>query len=307
MKLQNFLFASAILATATALAACADVDDSDGEDVGVAMQGVGGTLNNNISPQALAAASASLGVFDTYGITSSPSVLDPLQLCQSPHPAGSCTLRNPWQSWLQDGAASPAGKDAVSHQWMLKGIAKCALESGFTLYSQDGQSFPGMVGLAPNWKDNRLVGDDNRERISGCIIALLNGNNVSVSLCMIGSASPDNAPCDDAAYTQREAGFFGNLFTARPTAYVAGPQADQMVNTGRMCTSNQGNYCCLESDTLSTCGNGNKIVLVPGILNRCNDVTLPYSGPNQYCTSFFSTKEPGRAYNHGFTTFVSAN
>ena len=38
---------------------------------------------------------------------------------------------------------------------------------------------------------------------------------------------------------------------------------------------------------------------------RCN-APLVTSGSNQYCPSFYTTREPGRSYTNVFTTFVPA-
>lgn len=298
----------ALLGGTSALFGC--IAGQGAELVGTARQGQGGTGSNDVSPQALGAVSATLGVLDPYGITSSmasPPVVDPLHLCdQDPGSGSSCLVGQAWNNWLNDSVNH--GRDMVSHQWMMTGFAKCALESGFTVYDKAGNAYPGEWGLQSGWKTNRLAGQADHERVSGCIIAMLNGNDEHITIAMFSPGAPFNAPCDDPSFTQREAGFFGDLFGAKQTAYVAGPQEDQLVDNGRVCSATQGTYCCLESDSDTTCNHGSKIVLVPGILQRCNDNPMPYAGnsPDQFCTSFFSTKEPGRVYHYGWTTYLPA-
>ncbi len=115
------------------------------------------------------------------------------------------------ESWL--------GADAGPRAWMMKGIAKCAVDSNFTITTADGtKSFPGQWGLFGGWKTSPLLGQDKRERMSACILALLNGNDESLALCIVGpGASPFSDACSDAGMTVREGGYFGDLFAQSPT------------------------------------------------------------------------------------------
>ncbi|MFT3772083.1 MAG: hypothetical protein QM820_42295 [Minicystis sp.] len=88
---------------------------------------------------------------------------------------------------------------------------------------------------------------------------------------------------------------------------MAGPDTDEVLVNGRICAATQGSYCCAENDT--NCAH--HIVLAGAILGspdqsfankRCN--ALAASGSFEYCTSFFSTREPNRVYTNVFTTFV---
>jgi hypothetical protein len=300
MTFQRLTYAAAAFAV-LALPACGDAEF---ERLGIGKQGVAGTESNDVSPQAVGAVSASLGVLDQYTITSSTTgMVDPLQICQSMHGSNNCYMRSEWQSWLEDSQGSPAGTDAASHRWMMTGFAKCAMASGFTIYSKNKTyQFPGQAGLYTSWKDNRLDGSDKHERVSACILAFLNGNDNHINLCLMGpGGSPFSDPCTDyLTYNSLEAGFFGDLFASTPTAYVAGPTSASP-NIGRICSATLGTYCCNESDPASVC-NHNKIVLVGDYSGHCaGDDT---SGTYTYCNSFSSTREPGRAYTNIFTTFV---
>jgi hypothetical protein len=191
----------------------------------------------------------------------------------------------------------------------MKGIAKCAVSSSFTISAPaGGPAFAGQWELYPSWKSGRLTGQDKRERVSSCLLSLLNGNNAELDLCIVGPGTPFDMPCSDPTLNIREGGFFGDLFAANPTAYVAGPDTADPVDSGRACFATQGNYCCAENDT--NCNH--RIVLTGSILGspdqsfankRCN-AALVTAGSNQYCPSFFSTREPGRSYTNVFTTFV---
>jgi hypothetical protein len=302
MKLSNFLFASAILATATALAACADVDDSDGEDVGAAMQGMGGTGTNNIKPKAIDIQPLRRSITDAANITA-PNNANPRPICAAGTVTDSgCTMEAHWESWLL--ADADRGD-------MMKGIAKCAVEGGYTIKTSDeALSFPGQWGLYPGWKSNPLDSQEKRERISACILTLLNGNNQTLNICIIGpGGAPFSDACTDPLIINREAGFFGDLFSANPTAYVVGPATETMIDNGRACTSSseEGSYCCAEND--NTCAHHIiKAGAMQGSNARCNSFTTVSNGTTSftYCNSFFSTREPGRTYAAGFTTFVPA-
>lgn len=305
MSRQPLFFSAVLLTIASALTACADPDMDMGADpterVGAVAEGVGGTGSNNVSPQAIDAEPLKRSVTDMHGITSS-SVADPIQLCRAGTVTSTgCTMKPEWEAWLN--------ADSTPRTWMMKGIAKCSVEAAFTITTSDAlQSFPGQWPLYPGWKSGRLVGQDKRERVSSCILSLLNGNNASLSICIIGpGAAPFSDACTDPNIVTREGGFFGDLFGATPTAYIAGPDAAEVANTGRVCTATLGSYCCAENDTACP----HKIVLAGAIIGspdqgfankRCNG--LAAAGSYEYCTSFHSTREPGRVYSNVFTTFV---
>ena len=298
---SRFGLFGALFVAAAALPACTDGEvDTGDEDVEEAASAVGPTGENNYPPSAVDSDPLKRSVTNAFGITSSTNP-DPLQLCAvGTVTSTGCTLQTSWKSWMD--------ADATNRAPTMKAIAKCATESSFTI-TTTGYSFGGQWGLYPGWKSNRLNGQDKRERVSACMLSLLNGNNVELNLCIIGpGGAPFNDACSDPSITMREGGFFGDLFAATPTAYVAGPDSADPVDSGRACTSTNGKYCCAESDTTCT----HRVVLAGAILGspdqsyankRCNG-SLVASGNNQYCTSFFSTREPNRSYTNVFTTFV---
>ena len=154
-----------------------------------------------------------------------------------------------------------------------------------------------------------LTGVDKRERMTSCILTLLNGNNVSLSLCIVGPGAGFDAPCSDSSYSVREGGFFGNLFSDSPRAYVAGPDTAQPPTNGRACFATQGSYCCDEDDSACT----HRLVLAGAIVGnpatnydnkRCNSALVDAGGGLWYCPSFYSKREPGRSYTNVFTTFI---
>jgi hypothetical protein len=298
---SRFSLSGALLAAAAALPACGG-DFNDFEDVQEAESAIGYPGDNNLPPHAVDSDPLKRSVTNSYGITT-PSNADPLELCSAGTvtPNG-CTLKAEWESWME--------ADATNRVPMMKGIAKCAVGPSFSIEDSSGTlSFGGQWDLYPGWKTSRLTGQAKRERVSSCILSLLNGNNVELSLCIIGpGGSPFSDACGDPDLTVREGGFFGDLFAANPTAYVAGPDVAEPPTNGRACFATEGSYCCAEQD--STCTH--RIVLAGAILGspdqnfankRCN-APLVNSGGNLYCPSFYSTREPGRSYTNVLTSFI---
>ncbi|MDI3281954.1 hypothetical protein [Polyangium sp. 15x6] len=304
--ISRFGFAGALVASALVFPACGgepvDVEDFEGE-VGEAEQATGPTGANNLPPFAIDSDPLARSVTDAHGITSTTNP-DPLPLCKNGTvTATGCTLKPEWESWM--------AADATNRGPMMKGIAKCSISTSFTITTNDGTlTFPGQWELYPNWKTNRLTGEDKRERVSSCLLSLLNGNNLELAICIVGpGGAPFSTPCSDPRLTIREGGFYGNLFATNPTAYVAGPDTADPVDSGRACFGSQGNYCCAENDT--NCNH--RIVLTGAILGspdqnfankRCNAPLVDAGGGHWYCPSFFSTREPNRSYTNVFTTFV---
>ncbi|MRG93706.1 hypothetical protein [Polyangium spumosum] len=300
---SRYGFVGALLASASVLPACGGEPVDFEENVGEGEQAIGATGTNNLPPFVVDSDPLKRSVTNSFGITSSTNP-DPLPLCKGNTVTGTgCTMKPEWESWM---AGDPTNRAPT-----MKGIAKCAVASGFTISTNDGaQTFEGQWELYPNWTTNRLTGEDKRERISSCLLSLLNGNNQELHICIIGpGGAPFSTPCGDSNTTLREGGFYGNLFAADPTAYVAGPDTADPVDSGRACFGSQGSYCCAENDT--SCDH--RIVLTGAILGspdqnfankRCNAELVDAGGGLRYCPSFHSTREPGRSYTNVFTTFV---
>lgn len=294
----------ALIALSAALSGC--TENLDPLSLAARQQKTGPTGGNNIGPYGVDSRPLKRDVTDSFGLTGSGQP-DPLPLCQvgtitTAGTLSSCTLRTEWDAWLN---AAPEYRDTV-----MKGIAKCTVGSDFTFVSQDGsRTFPGQWSHFPEWKTDRLVGQDKRERVSACILSLLNGDNQTYMLCVMGpGGAPFSTPCSDPTISNREGGFFGDLFAANPTAYVAGPDISNYGTNGRVCTSDLGaSYCCAESDTSCT----HQVVLAGSILGtaddgyagrRCNK--LETAGSYTYCSEYFSRREPDRVYHNVFTSFV---
>jgi hypothetical protein len=299
MTRHHFILSALMLATST-LAACAvgSESESEFEDVGTARQGAGGTGNNDLSPVPVDQGVLKRSVLNGVGITSSTNP-DPLPLCEGGTITSTgCTMKAEWEDWLND--------DLTNRPSMMHAITKCSVESSFSVTTSGGQSFAGQWPFYTSWKSSRLNSQEKRERVSACILTLLNGNNVSLALCIIGpGGSPFSDACDDTSISTREAGFFGDLFASTPKAYVVGPQTATMLDTGRACTSDGTSYCCAESN--NTCPHHiYRAGAMLGSESRCDSFATVTHGSTSYtyCTSFWTSREPGKSYTNGFTTFV---
>ncbi len=162
-------------------------------------------------------------------------------------PSSSTTTQLPQEVELAD--PTLAATETARHQ--LKYLVNCALPESVVLVSMQGHErfrFPGHLGLAPEWLKAPLTPLQERW-VSACMLALTNyaGKHVEVSL----HAKPGTTPFltqtkeETGAYSILEGGFFGNLFSSHPVAYVcAGTrtkiEVQDPVFRDRLCTKPNG-------------------------------------------------------------------
>jgi len=255
---------------------------------------------NNLPPETIDTEALKRANTNAWLITS-PSNPDPAPLCEGLPGTNSCNLKVEWKNWVD--------ADPNIRKPLMKAITKCALPSTYSVAHPDGTNFPGQWGIYQSWKDSRLAGQDKRERMSSCILSLLNGLGNTLDICIIGpGGSPFSDACSDTQkYDLREGGFFGDLFASTPTAYVVGPQTDA-VGSGRICgnPATGTDYCCPEDPALATAQNCTHKTIKAGGFGgpngRCKKMAM--AGPYEYCAEFYSTREPNRIYKDVFTTFV---
>lgn len=142
-----------------------------------------------------------------------------------------------------------AATETARHQ--LKYLVNCALPDSVMLFSVQGHerfTFPGHLGLAPDWLKAPLTSQQERW-VSACMLALTNyaGKHVEVSLHAKPGTAPFLAPTKEEtrAYSILEGGFFGNLFSPHPVAYVCSGtrtkiEAQDPVFRDRLCTKTSG-------------------------------------------------------------------
>lgn len=166
---------------------------------------------------------------------------------EPPQPSQAATSQPLQEVELAD--STLAATETARHQ--LKYLVYCALPDSVVLVSVQGHErfmFPGHLGLAPEWLKAPLTPLQERW-VSACMLALTNyaGKHVDVSL----HAKPGSAPFprqtkeETRAYSLSEGGFFGNLFSLHPVAYVCSGtrtkiEAQDPVFRDRLCTKPSG-------------------------------------------------------------------
>jgi hypothetical protein len=110
---------------------------------------------------------------------------------------------------------------------LLKYVVSCALDSpdsfDFSWTDSKGQphaeSYPGLLGIAPDWALGPLTDDTDKRMVSGCVAARANYYGVNVIISARSVREPLKGMCgkaEVASYAHVEGAFWGNLFTATP-------------------------------------------------------------------------------------------
>lgn len=134
---------------------------------------------------------------------------------------------------LADGAGSvreidvtaPGHLAGEASRKRLRYLASCALDARTVLVGRaNGETyrFAGDMGLAPGWADGAITPAERR-LVSACILARTNLFGVPVRISMRSTAGPESlvAAGDEArTHSEHEGGYFGDLFSAAPSAYV---------------------------------------------------------------------------------------
>ncbi len=113
---------------------------------------------------------------------------------------------------VADFQTSKEGRDLLAY------FAKCALPEGLDLVVTDDDqstvlaSFPGLLGLAPEW-ENRPPTLSEQRWVSACLLAQVNAFGASVPVSLRGPHSALRASkLERTSYVVKEAAFFGNIF-----------------------------------------------------------------------------------------------
>ena len=110
-------------------------------------------------------------------------------------------------------ADTPEGRE------LLKYIARCALPAGIDLIAEVGgqtYTFPGRLGLTPEWADQPLSAS-GRRWMTACLLAHTNYFGITVPISLRGENSALATSSDErATYPVPEAAFFGDLFADPP-------------------------------------------------------------------------------------------
>ncbi|RKH15299.1 hypothetical protein D7V97_00385 [Corallococcus sp. CA053C] len=112
--------------------------------------------------------------------------------------------------------------NAATAPTLMAYIVKCAVPAGQTrtfVQAATGASFTwqGNLGLAPNWASGLPATEVEQQAVSACLAAHANKFGLHISLSVLGRTAA-GAPLpystqELATFSEREACFFGNLFT----------------------------------------------------------------------------------------------
>jgi hypothetical protein len=123
-----------------------------------------------------------------------------------------------------NGLVSSALTDPNARE-LLKHLVKCALPAGehvdITVQGQH-YSYPGQLGLAPEWgEEGGSCGASCKQWVSACVLASVNYLGESLTISVRGE-NPGLVTSHDerAAYTNREATYFGNIFSVPQLRYA---------------------------------------------------------------------------------------
>src|SRR5690606_19461865 len=96
----------------------------------------------------------------------------------------------------------------------LQYIARCALAEGESLRGEaNGQSwsFPGLLGVAPQWEHGPLD-TAGREIMSACLLAHVNAFGVSVPISIRSLRLAEADVFESSVFYYGDGAFYGNLF-----------------------------------------------------------------------------------------------
>jgi hypothetical protein len=107
---------------------------------------------------------------------------------------------------------------------VLKYIVSCALPATAELVTPE-ETYPGELGLAPEWGEPGGHCDQNcAEWVSACVLSRVDFLGVHVEISIRGDEPAlATSPAEQAAYPDREATYFGNIFTAPQQRFACLP------------------------------------------------------------------------------------
>jgi hypothetical protein len=214
---------------------------------------------------------------------------------------------------------SDAGPMTEMRAMLLKYVARCALDPSQRLSADSAGSpaapgsdrsapatattaavpasgFPGLLGLAPEWLSGTCTGDC-QERVSSCLIALVNRTGKHVDVSMI-SAAPSLlehlAPnANDLRFPHQEGTFFGNVWTNQTFACQG---------TGVRQAPQSKRFCAVEP---ATCwATGAPLVDAGACADSC-DMRCFAIGPDDQRCAAVSCRDPGgHVWRHPITVLL---
>jgi hypothetical protein len=120
---------------------------------------------------------------------------------------------------------------------LLKYIVGCALPADATITITLGgtpYSFAGQLGLAPEWgKAGGTCSMSCRSWVSACVLSRVNYLGESVEISLRGSHALSASAVEEAAYPNREAAYFGDIFASPQVRYACTSPGSSLIS--RVC------------------------------------------------------------------------
>ncbi len=217
-----------VLCLATSALSCAGSGEATDAPIGIAAVVDNGLSANGLSANGLSANGLSANGLSANGLSANGLSANGLS-------ANGLSANGLTASGLL-GGGSTALTDPMMQQ-VLKYIVSCALgpEQSLTFTAAGkAYSFPGQLGLAPQWGGDHGVCDGSCQRwVSACLLARVDAAGIDREISIRG---PNLALLPTwselAGYTQREATYFGNIFIPGQPRYLClppGQSGDQRV------------------------------------------------------------------------------
>lgn len=196
--------------------------------------------------------------------------------------------------------ASPSSPREQMQSMLLKYAARCALGAAQSLEAAGVDtgtplSFPGGMGLAPEWRDG-TCGPDCQEKVSACLMALSNRTGRHVRLSALSADATMGAELQptesDLPYTYQEGAFFGNVFLGEGYA-CRGAEADKGEQVKR--------FCALDPES---CDGLVPLRAAGTCANVCEMECHTLSDGSARCAAASCRDPQGRVWRHPLTTYL---
>ncbi|MCG8422186.1 MAG: hypothetical protein MJE77_30050 [Proteobacteria bacterium] len=175
---------------------------------------------------------------------------------------------------------------------LLKYMVRCALNAGDAVvleYNGIEYRLPGLLGVAPQWRDGPLPAD-RHEILSACLLAHANGLDVSVAISLRSAGIIPVDVGEAESYPVYEATFFGDLFEGNFLPYACTATGAELARS-------------LSPDReLRVCSDGTERCLINHV-GRCADVCDSYIDGYgwQQCSAY------GRQFKHAVAVYLSVD
>ncbi len=137
------------------------------------------------------------------------------------------------------------GQNPSFNDTVMRYVVRCAVPEGESRTYTDSQgrshTWQGSMGLAPNWSDGASASLAEQQVVSACLAAHANKYGMRVAVSLLGrNAQGVTIPFSSgelATFANREACFFGNLFSSSGAVYVGADweQMDPRKSSTRAC------------------------------------------------------------------------